>query len=234
MSADNENNINNDNNEHGPPPDLPAVPPITLLLYGTTILSALALIFSIASTISCTFTKRNFSARVVGNVHANDLDLFLGIWTWRGLALTNDADTCFRYDELIGSGNDDNDDVMMTVARMVSVLAGLCSGSSMCLAVLFHVSSAHQNDNVALCHRQCRRCTYNDVLTLSVLFFLASVLEGLKLLMIYQADICSDDRFEGAGGSVATYDSCRASSGAYICVLSAALSFLAGSMILLW
>eukprot|EP00816_Leptocylindrus_hargravesii_P011772 CAMPEP_0196816086 /NCGR_PEP_ID=MMETSP1362-20130617/53489_1 /TAXON_ID=163516 /ORGANISM="Leptocylindrus danicus, Strain CCMP1856" /LENGTH=235 /DNA_ID=CAMNT_0042193299 /DNA_START=189 /DNA_END=893 /DNA_ORIENTATION=- len=235
MSADDESNINDDND---PPPDPATAPsPNSFFLYGTTILSALALTFSVASTMSCTFTKRSFSTRVVGNVHAKDLDLFLGIWTWRGLALTNDADTCFRYDELIGSGNDE-DDVMMTVVRTVSVLAGLCSGSTMCLAVLLHVSSAaRQNDNdLALCHRHCRRCTYDNVLTLSVLSFLASVLEGLKvLLMIFLAEICSDDRFfEGVGGSVATYDSCRASSGAYICVLSAASSFLAGAMILLW
>lgn len=130
-----------------------------------------------------------------------------------------------------------HDDKMMTIVRTVSVLAGFCGGFSMCLAILlaFHVVMLrHRENNNNNCDmlmnmsstRSTSRRRYNNFLVLP--FICASVLEGLKLL-IFEAGICTDDRFEG---SVATYDNCRSSSGAYICISSAGLSFLAGFILL--
>jgi len=164
--------------------------------------SSLALAFNIASSISCTFATRKFSSTFFsnnGNTALADLDLHLGLWTWRGLALTNDDDECYKYDD------DQVQDGLIMSARAFSVISGIFG-----LCVL--INSVFSAVKIKSFSRERR-------LLWTLLFFFAALLESFKFLVL-SADICIDERLQE---SVVSYDDCQPSSGGYFCLTSIAL-----------
>ena len=171
----------------------------TCFYYLPVLTSLLALVFSVASSVSCTFTNRNFTSQIASNVNINYLDLELGIWTWRGLVLTNDDNKCFAYNVL-------KDDDLIFSARLFSILSGML-GINLVVASIWVAIRVDPSVN---------GFTLKNRVIAGSCFLLVALFESFKF-RILRGDICNDERVEEL---VVTYDSCTLASGAYLCIIS--------------
>ena len=175
-----------------------------------TISCAIGLIFSVASTISCNFSHRNFASEIYGD--ANDLDLKLGLWTWRGLGLTNDSGYCFKYDK------DEDDDIFILSARMFSVLSGIFGIIASMIAT--YIVIVKKTTGVRPKHW----------IIAAIWLLCTCIFEGFKFMM-FRADICNDDG--QVESTIISYYDCTPSTGASYCILSLSIWFITAILLFL-
>ena len=198
---------------------------LSCFYYLPSLTSVLALVFSSASSVSCSFTHRDFASEwILSDFNdANDLDLELGIWTWRGLGLTNDETSCYAYDNIMRN----NSDVPMFLARVFSIGSGWIGLMFVILAIY---AAVKVEDGFSARQRM--------IATVGCLVI--AMLEGFKFL-IFQADICHNNNdildsssnnspsssSSSSSQSVVSYNSCITSSGSYFCITSIVLWIVA-------